>query len=90
MKKKTAKGRKKRNPCYVCEYCNAKAAHKVRLNHTFGHAPRLIVVANVETMVCDNCGQSYLEGAALEAVNNVLASPENYVTVLPVAVAVLA
>jgi YgiT-type zinc finger domain-containing protein len=89
MNKKTVKSRKKRNPVYECEYCGACAARKVKLNHTFGRFPKLIVVSNVETMVCDNCGQSYLEGPALEIVGQILAAPATHTQMRSVAVAVL-
>jgi len=90
MKKTPVKSRKRRNPAYECEYCGVKAARKARLNHTFGRLPNLIVIANVETMVCDNCGQSYLEGPALEMVGDVLARPAAYTHPQAVSVAVLA
>ena len=40
-------------------------------------------------MVCDNCGQSYLEGPALEIVGQILAAPAAYTQMRSVAVAVL-
>jgi YgiT-type zinc finger domain-containing protein len=63
---------------HVCEFCNTKLARKVKLNHTFGSGARTLVVSNVETMVCDNCGQRYVEGKALKILNKILASPESY------------
>ena len=75
---KTEKKRKDQIPFFECEYCGQLAAHKSYLNHTFGRVPDLIVVTNVETMVCGNCGQSYLEGKALDAVAEVLKQPKKY------------
>lgn len=86
MKAKTVKA-KRHNPSHVCEYCNVKAARKTKLNHTFGKGTGLLVVENVETIVCDNCGQSYVEGKALETLNEILSSPETYAKPKKVAVA---
>ncbi len=87
MSKKTAPARP---PTYECEYCGEQAARKVRLNHTFGRLPKLVVIANVETMVCDNCGQSYLEGPALERVGEILACPAAHTQPQALDLAVLA
>ena len=73
---KTTKQPKNQKPVFECEYCGQQAAHKSYLNHTFGRVPDLIVITNVETMVCGNCGQSYLEGEALAAVAAVLRQPK--------------
>lgn len=72
------KARKESEARLVCEFCNAQAARQVRLNHTFGSGAKMIVVANVETIVCDNCGQRYVEGEALETLNRILANPDTY------------
>jgi len=77
--KKTRK-RRKRNRVEECAYCGAKAAHPVLLNHTFGAGVSMIVVTNVETMICDNCGQSYFKGDVLKMLDKVLANPREYAT----------
>ncbi len=38
----------------------------------------MVVVENVATMVCSNCGQSYFTGETLEKLDEILAAPENY------------
>lgn len=38
----------------------------------------MIVVENVATMVCSNCGQSYFTGETLEKLDQILAKPETY------------
>jgi YgiT-type zinc finger domain-containing protein len=86
MKTKTVKTTR-RNPTIICEYCNKKAARRISLNHTFGKGTELLVVENVETVVCDNCGQSYVEGKALNTLNEILTSPERYSRPKKVAVA---
>ncbi|MFN0119037.1 MAG: YgiT-type zinc finger protein [Blastocatellia bacterium] len=72
------KTRKKRTPTLICDYCNTAAARKTRLNHTFGKGADMIVVQNVETVVCDNCGTSYMEGKALLTLNEILKNPDEY------------
>ena len=85
--KKTARKRQRRNPTHECEYCGKRAARLVKLNHTFGRGARMVVIADVDTMVCDNCGQSYPEGETLERVNKILSHPDRYAKVRDVAVA---
>ena len=61
-----------------CAYCGKQTAHSTLLSHNFGHGDNLIVVENVATMVCSNCGQSYFTGPTLEKLDEILAAPENY------------
>ncbi len=78
--KKTAKPKKiRRNPAFTeCAYCRVKKARPVLLNHVFGAGASMIVVENVMTMVCDNCGQSYFIGDTLEKLDEILAAPQGY------------
>lgn len=61
-----------------CAYCGKQTAHSAMLNHPFGHGDNMVVVENVATMVCSNCGQSYFTGETLEKLDEILAAPENY------------
>lgn len=61
-----------------CDYCGKPAAHSALLNHTFGHGNNMVVVENVATMICSNCGQSYFTGETLEKLDVILAKPESY------------
>lgn len=38
----------------------------------------MVVVENVATMICSNCGQSYFTGETLEKLDQILAKPESY------------
>ena len=62
----------------VCAYCSKQTARLILLNQTFGHGENMIVVENVATMVCSNCGQSYFTGETLEKLDQILAKPETY------------
>lgn len=81
--------RKKKISVEECAFCGAKASHPVRLNHTFGSGAAMIVVTDVETMVRDNCGQSYFKGKVLKMLDAVLANPRAYATKKLVSVASL-
>lgn len=85
-RKKTVKKGARRNPVCVCEYCGAKAARKTKLNHTFGRGARMIVVTNVDSVVCDSCGRSYLEGDILKRLDRVLLTPGEFASIERVAV----
>jgi YgiT-type zinc finger domain-containing protein len=79
MKTKATRSKEKNNRLVIqCEYCNAKAARVEKLNHTFGKGSAMIVVTDVETVVCDNCGRHYFEGATLKKLDEVLAHPNQY------------
>ncbi|MBO0797645.1 MAG: YgiT-type zinc finger protein [Blastocatellia bacterium] len=79
MKTKAAKAKGKNNSFVIqCEYCNVKAARVEKLNHTFGKGSAMIVVTDVDTVVCDNCGRHYFEGATLKKLDEVLAHPNQY------------
>lgn len=81
--------RKKKISVEECAFCGAKASHPVILNHTFGSGAAMIVVTDVETMICDNCGQSYFKGKVLKMLDAVLAKPGAYATKKLVSVASL-
>ena len=72
------KQKKLLNEQQPCAYCGKQTAHSTLLNHNFDHGDNLIVVENVATMVCSNCGQSYFTGQTLEKLDEILAAPENY------------
>jgi YgiT-type zinc finger domain-containing protein len=79
MKTKATSSKGKSNRRVIqCEYCNVKAARVEKLNHTFGKGAAMIVVTDVETVVCDNCGRHYFEGVTLKKLDEVLAHPNQY------------
>ena len=80
MKVKAKSGGKRQRASEECAYCGVSAARSVLLNHTFGRGAKMIVVTEVETMVCDNCGQSYFKGETLKKLDEVLARPRDYAT----------
>lgn len=61
-----------------CSYCGVKAAHVAKLNYTFGKDDQMIVVTNIDTVVCDNCGRHYYEGPTLKKLDEVLTHPTLY------------
>lgn len=90
MKSKTNRlNRKKDRTAIECEYCGVRAARVKKLNHTFGKGSRMIVVTDVETVVCDNCGRQYFEGEILKKLDEVLAHPSDYAVREQVSVASL-
>lgn len=53
----------------------------------FGRGEQLLVVENVPTMVCDNCGESYFTGATLDELERILGNQDKLVETRPVQVA---
>jgi len=80
VRPKSGRKRKRNHPAEECAYCGVSAAHPVLLTHTFGRGAKMIVVTDVETMVCDHCGQSYFKGETLRKLDEVLARPRDYAT----------
>jgi len=79
MKTKATRSRGKNKRLVIqCEYCNVKAARLEKLNHTFGKGSEMIVITDVETVVCDNCGRHYFEGVTLKKLDEILAHPNHY------------
>lgn len=71
---RTKRGRP--NPSYeICVHCEEKAARQVKLPQVYRKQEKLIVIDNVPMMLCDNCGQSYIDGPTWKAIDLVLAEP---------------
>ena len=83
--------RKKRgraNPDYeICVHCDEKAARQVKLPQVYRKKDKLIVIDNVPMMLCDNCGQSYVNGQTWKAIDLVLAEPRSHTQMQTIEVA---
>jgi YgiT-type zinc finger domain-containing protein len=77
-------------PADICSFCGKQTARLYLKNHTFGHGPRMIVIENVPTYVCDNCRESYVTAEISRAIDEVLAHPEQQTRRREVKVATLA
>jgi len=70
---------RKKNPAeFDYAYCGKNAARVEKLNHIFGKGAKMIVVTDIDTVVCDNCGRHYYEGPTLKKLDEVLTHPNDY------------
>lgn len=74
----------------ICSFCGEKTARLNAKNHTFGKGAEMIVIENVPTWSCDNCGEVYITAEVSRAIDDVLAHPELHAKKRPVSVATLA
>ncbi len=75
--------KRKRNPFKVCSRCKAKAVRQVR--RTEFHDG--IVIENVPSTYCSNCGEELYDLATVQLIEKILAQPERYTTVMEFPVA---
>ncbi len=78
------------SPVEICSFCGEQTARLTARNHTFGKGAEMIVIENVPTWSCDNCGEVYITGQVSRAIDEVLAHPELHTEKRPVNVATLA
>lgn len=58
----------------VCSFCGQQSAREVLMPQAYGKDEGLLVVENVPTVVCDNCGESYFTGSTLEELERILSN----------------
>lgn len=62
----------------TCAYCGEVAAREVFLPQVYPNGEEVIVIENVPSMICDNCGQHYLHDLAWKFVDEVLRHPDKH------------
>jgi YgiT-type zinc finger domain-containing protein len=68
--KKTQRGQE--GQLQACSFCRQVAAREVLRPQVFGHGKQLLVIEDVPTMVCDNCGETYFTGKTLDELERIL------------------
>jgi YgiT-type zinc finger domain-containing protein len=71
----------------VCSFCGQLAAREALRPQVFGQGDRLLVVENVPTSSCENCGETYFTGATLDELERILGNQTEVAVVRPVPVA---
>lgn len=92
MKKAVEKGRARKpigtdEAIRVCSFCGQLAAREALRPQVFGQGECLLVVENVPTLNCDNCGETYFTGATLDELERILGNQTDIAVVRPVQVA---
>ena len=71
----------------ACSFCRQVAAREVCKPQLFEHAQQWLVVEQVPTMVCGNCGETYFTGGTLDELERILTHQAELATLRPVPVA---
>jgi len=58
----------------VCSFCGQKSAREVLMSQAYGKDKQLLVIENVPTVVCDNCGESYFTSSTLDELERILSN----------------
>lgn len=67
-------------PAYVCSFCGEHTARRVTKSQVFGRGAKMLVIEDIPTMTCSNCGQIYLTGEVLKMLEEILKNRSKYVT----------
>lgn len=65
---------------HICSFCGEQTARRVIKPHVFGRGTKLLIVEDIPTMTCSNCGQTYLTGDVLKVLEEILKNRSKYVT----------
>ncbi len=63
----------------TCSFCGKNTAYESKKTQAFGQGERLLVIENVPTINCDNCGENYMTGAALDLLDEIISNRQQYV-----------
>ncbi|MBI1763568.1 MAG: type II toxin-antitoxin system MqsA family antitoxin [Acidobacteria bacterium] len=87
LKAKNQKLRGQTKAMRVCSFCGQLAAREVYKPQLFERDQQWLVVEQVPTMVCGNCGETYFTGGTLEELERILDHQAELTTLRPVLVA---
>jgi len=71
------KQKQKANPLQ-CVNCGRREAYLIKRTGVFGRGPKAIIIEDIPTIVCHNCGLSYLSPEVSRMIDEIRAHPEKY------------
>ncbi len=74
----------------VCVNCGQPKAEEVRRDEMFGSGANAVIIENVPTIKCRNCGTVYLEPKVSQKIDEICAQPERFVSLKQKPVATIA
>ena len=63
----------------TCSFCGEKTACESKKTQAFGQGEKLLVSENVPTITCENCGENYMTGAALDLLDEIISNRQRFV-----------
>lgn len=62
-----------------CSFCGENSAFEIKKTKAFGQGEKLLVIENVPSMNCENCGENYMTDAALDFLDEIISNRQRYV-----------
>ena len=82
--------RRKRNSEVKCELCGQRAARVVLTPKVFGRGARRVLIENIPVYHCRNCHGEYIDGATMDAIDEIRKNPTGSGRKETIAIAALA
>ena len=70
-----------------CPYCGSAELHHKVVTRSFGKGEKLLVIENIPSITCSNCGESYFTANTMHEVERVKAHRRSLAVKRPVEVA---
>lgn len=71
----------------MCDVCGNEGAVVRRTTRSYGQGANLLVIENIPTVRCPNCGESYLTAETLHEIERIKQQRQQVAVIRPVAVA---
>lgn len=71
----------------VCSFCSQVTAYESLKPQVFKRGDHLLVVEDVPTVICDNCGETYFTGATIDELERILSNEDEFAETRPMQVA---
>lgn len=75
---------------HQCAICGKRAARKILMSKVFGRGANRVLIEDIPTYSCRNCGSQYLDGATMAAIDEIRKHPAAHTTNQTIAAAKLA
>lgn len=82
--------KKKETVTYECAVCGQSAARLVIISKVFGRGSKRVPIEGIPTYNCHNCGSNYLDGATMDAIDEIRTNPDAHTVCQTIAAATLA
>ena len=71
----------------ICDICGKKGAEIRHVTRSYGKGANLLIIENVPTVTCPNCGETYLTAETLHEIERIKVHRKNLAKLKSVAVA---
>lgn len=83
--------KKKENAAkHQCAVCGELAARIIVISKVFGRGAKRVLIEDIPTYHCHNCGSQYLDGVTMDAVDQIRKNPSAHTVTQTIAAAKLA